>query len=53
MHFFFAGGGGGGGGGGNMAVSPAAGRLNGRAHIISEQVAAAGDYSFGPTSERC
>ena len=45
------GGGGGGGGRGNRVVLPAPGRLNGRAQIISEQAAAAGDCSFGPTSE--
>ena len=42
-----------GGGEGNRAVSPAAGRLNGGARIISEQAAAAGDCGFGPISERC
>ena len=45
------GGGGGGGGEGNRVISPAPGRLNGRAQIISEQAAAADDCGFGPTSE--
>ena len=43
--------GGGGGGEGNRVISPAPGRLNGRAQIISEQAAAADDCGFGPTSE--
>ena len=46
-------GGGGGGGGEDRAASPAAARLDRRAHMISELAAAAGDWGFGPTSERC
>ena len=43
---------GGGGGGEDRATSPAAARLDRRAHMISELAAAAGDWGFGPTSER-
>ena len=52
MPKFAAEGGGGGGGGGDKAASPAAARLDRRSHMMSELVAAAGDWGFGPTSER-
>ena len=42
-----------GGGEDDRAATPATSRLDRIAHMILELAAVAGDWGFGPTSERC